>query len=59
MKILNLLLVLMTIVASNTIFADGKIKIKSDMKGAYIFIDEKKKAMTGDGFTTISLHREY
>jgi hypothetical protein len=39
----------------NIAYSDGKIKIKSNVKGAYIFIDGKKRAMTGSGYTTITL----
>jgi len=35
--------------------ADGKILIGSNVKDAYVFIDGKKKAMIGDGSTTITV----
>ena len=31
----------------------GKVRIASDKEGAYIYVDGKKKAMTGEGFTSI------
>ncbi len=49
-------LVLMMILLVSDLFAgQGKIRISSDKEGAYIYIDGKKKAMTGEGFTTILL----
>jgi hypothetical protein len=49
-------LVFMMILLVSDLFAgQGKIRISSDQEGAYIFIDGKKKAMTGEGFTTILL----
>ncbi len=33
----------------------GKVRISSDHKGAYVYVDGKKKAMTGEGFTSILL----
>ncbi len=49
-------LVLMMILLASDLFAgQGKIRISSDQEGAYIYIDGKKKAMTGEGFTTILL----
>ena len=33
----------------------GKIRVSSKPSGAYIYVDGKKKAMTGEGFTSILL----
>lgn len=33
----------------------GKVRIASDKEGAYIYVDGEKKAMTGEGFTSILL----
>ncbi|MCF6207524.1 MAG: DUF1566 domain-containing protein, partial [Sulfurovum sp.] len=33
----------------------GKIRVASDVQGAYVYVDGKKKAMTGEGFTSILL----
>jgi hypothetical protein len=33
----------------------GKLRIASDQQGAYVYVDGKKKAMTGEGFTSILL----
>jgi len=33
----------------------GKVRVASDVQGAYIYVDGKKKAMTGEGFTSILL----
>ena len=33
----------------------GKVRIASDQEGAYIYVDGKKKAMTGEGFTSVLL----
>ncbi len=33
----------------------GKVRIASDHQGAYVYVDGKKKAMTGEGFTSILL----
>jgi len=57
----NILIIIMfTLFASTTnadIFSasEGELHIKSDKKGAYIYIDGKKKGMVGDGFTKITV----
>jgi len=33
----------------------GKIRVASDHQGAYVYVDGKKKAMTGEGFSSILL----
>ena len=33
----------------------GKVRIASDQEGAHVYVDGKKKAMTGEGFTSILL----
>ncbi len=33
----------------------GKIRVASDQQGAYVYVDGKKKAMTGEGFSSILL----
>ena len=33
----------------------GKVRIAADKEGAYIYVDGKKKAMTGEGFTSVLL----
>lgn len=40
---------------SNLYAGQGKIRVSSDKEGAYIYVDGKKKAMTGEGFTNILL----
>ncbi len=41
---------------TTTLFAGkGKIGISTDIKSGYIYIDGKKKAMVGDGFTNLLL----
>lgn len=41
---------------TSSLFAgQGKVRISCDYKGAYIYVDGKKKAMTGEGFTSILL----
>jgi hypothetical protein len=38
------------------LYADkGKIRIAADQQGAYVYVDGKKKAMTGEGFSSILL----
>jgi len=48
-------IVILLLIFSSNIFADGILKVKSDIQEAYIFVDGKKKAMTGDEYTKISL----
>ncbi len=49
-------LVLLLLFGSVLLYADkGKVRIASDKEGAYIYVDGKKKAMTGEGFTSILL----
>ena len=44
------------ILMSNSLYASkGKIRVASDTKGAYIYVNDKKKAMVGEGFTSILL----
>lgn len=33
----------------------GKVRVASDVQGAYIYVDGKKKEMTGERFTSILL----
>ena len=33
----------------------GKLRVSSEPSGAYVYVDGKKKAMTGEGFTSILL----
>jgi hypothetical protein len=53
----NLSLLLAALLLSSTLlYADkGKVRIAADKDGAYIYVDGKKKAMTGEGFTSILL----
>jgi len=50
-----LVLVLFLFGALNLYAGKGKLRIASDKEGAYIYVDGKKKAMTGEGFTSILL----
>ena len=43
------------LMVSSLFAGQGKIRISSDQEGAYIYVDGKKKAMTGEGFTSILL----
>ena len=46
----------MVFMMASSLYADkGKVRIASDKHGAYIYVDGKKKAMTGEGFTSILL----
>ncbi len=46
----------MVFMMASSLYADkGKVRIASDKQGAYIYVDGKKKAMTGEGFTSILL----
>lgn len=52
----KLLLPLTLLLLSTSLHAGkGKVRIASDHEGAYIYVDGKKKAMTGEGFTSILL----
>ena len=45
------------LLATSFLFAgQGKVRVSCDEKGAYIYVDGKKKAMTGEGFTNILLN---
>ncbi|MCP4113742.1 MAG: SUMF1/EgtB/PvdO family nonheme iron enzyme [Desulfobacteraceae bacterium] len=49
----------MTFVLSNVFCwagEKGKIRVSADREGAYIYVNGKKKAMTGEGYTSILLH---
>lgn len=37
------------------LFAKGKIGVSSNVSGAYIYVDGKKKAMVGEGYTDINV----
>jgi hypothetical protein len=50
---LKVLLALMLLGAVGVQAGKGKIRIAADRQGAYIYVDGKKKAMTGEGFTSI------
>jgi len=54
-KNLRLALVLFLFKASSIYANEGNLSITSDVKGAYIYVDDKKKAMTEDEFTSILL----
>ena len=41
---------------STSLYAgQGKLRVSSEPSGAYVYVDGKKKAMTGEGFTSILL----
>lgn len=44
------------LVTSSLFAGQGKVRISCEYKGAYIYVDGKKKAMTGEGFTNILLN---
>ena len=49
-------LTLILLVFATVLYAGkGKIRVASDMQGAYVYVDGKKKAMTGEGFSSILL----
>ena len=54
-KKFKLVLVLFLFGALNLYAGKGKLRIAADKEGAYIYVDGKKKAMTGEGFTSILL----
>jgi len=55
-KLRKILLGFILLLMANTVYAGkGKVRITSDQEGAYIYVDGKKKAMTGEGFTSILL----
>jgi len=44
------------VLATGSLYAGkGKIRVAADQQGAYVYVDGKKKAMTGEGFTSILL----
>lgn len=56
----KLLSIVVIILISNSAYSgwfssEGKLRISSDQEGAEIFIDQIKKAETGNGYTTITL----
>jgi len=54
-KKLTLLFVALLLSTASLYAGKGKVRIAADKEGAYIYIDGKKKAMTGEGFTSILL----
>jgi hypothetical protein len=48
-------MVVSLLIVSNLLAGQGKIRVACDKEGAYIYVDGKKKAMTGEGFTNILL----
>ncbi len=52
---LSLMLIALLLSTVTIYAAKGTVRIASDQEGAYIYVDGKKKAMTGDGFTSILL----
>ena len=47
---------LVLLLAVSSLYAGkGKIRVASDHQGAYVYVDGKKKAMTGEGFSSILL----
>jgi len=49
-------LVLLLVLTITTLQAGkGKLRVASDHKGAYVYVDGKKKAMIGEGFSSILL----
>lgn len=50
-----LMLVIPVLMLSQLYAGKGKIRVASDHKGAYVYVDGKRKAMTGEGFTSILL----
>lgn len=52
----KLIVGLMPLLMVSSLYADkGKLRVTSDPSGAYVYVDGKKKAMTGEGFTSILL----
>ena len=48
--------ILALVLGVSTLYAGkGKVRIASNQQGAYVYVDGKKKAMTGEGFTSILL----
>ena len=54
MKKIYMILIAMTFLSTSLYASKGKIRIASQ-KGAYIYVDGKKKAMVGEGYTSILL----
>lgn len=55
----NILLsgILMCFTATSLYAGQGKLRVSSEPSGAYVYVDGKKKAMTGEGFTSILLEK--
>jgi len=52
----NLWWVLLLVVSMTTLHAGkGKLRVSADQQGAYVYVDGKKKAMIGEGFSSILL----
>ena len=51
----NLILLTLLLTATTLYAGKGKVRISADQQGAYIYVDGQKKAMTGEGFTSILL----
>jgi len=54
-KKLSLVLTALLLSTATLYAGKGKVRIASDKEGAYIYVDGKKKAMTGEGFSSILL----
>ena len=55
MKKIFIILTSLILIANSLYASKGKIRVSSDTKGAYIYVNDKKKAMVGEGFTSILL----
>lgn len=55
MKKIMMILILMLLGGNSLYAGKGKVSIASNIEGAYIYVNDKKKAMTGEGFTSILL----
>ena len=56
MQVKKTVLSLLPLLMVTSLYAGkGKIRVASDQQGAYVYVDGKKKAMTGEGFSSILL----
>jgi len=52
----NLWLILLLSLGLTTLYAGkGKLRVSADQQGAFVYVDGKKKAMIGEGFSSILL----
>ncbi len=58
MKKIFIILTTLILMVNSLYASKGEIRVASDIKGSYIYVNDKKKAMIGEGFTSILLQED-